>query len=314
MKREIKNILVCGLGAVGSIYADKIQKFCPDNLKILVDEARLKRYEQNPIIFNGRELKFNYILPAEKNFKADLILIATKFDGLSDVINNIKNFVGENTIIMSLLNGVTSEEVIAKTYGKEKVLYSYFIGHSAVRTGRSVVHDDYNILVFGSENGLDERVIAVKDFLDKAHIKYEIPSDIKYSLWRKFVLNVSTNQPSAILKMTFGEMQSNKVFVRFATNIMQEVANIAKAEGINNADNLVKDGLDALAMMCPEGKTSMLQDIEAGRPTEVDMFAGTIIRLGKKHNIPTPYNHVLYEMIQVIQENQNIKTRVPCSA
>ncbi len=314
MKREIKNILVCGLGAVGSIYADKIQKFCPDNLKILVDEARLKRYEQNPIIFNGRELKFNYILPAEKNFKADLILIATKFDGLSEVINNIKNFVGENTIIMSLLNGVTSEEVIAKTYGKEKVLYSYFIGHSAVRTGRSVVHDDYNILVFGSENGLDERVIAVKDFLDKAHIKYEIPSDIKYSLWRKFVLNVSTNQPSAILKMTFGEMQSNKVFVRFATNIMQEVTNIAKAEGINNADNLVKDGLDALAMMCPEGKTSMLQDIEAGRPTEVDMFAGTLIRLGKKHNIPTPYNHVLYEMIQVIQENQNIKTRVPCSA
>ena len=314
MKREIKNILVCGLGAVGSIYADKIQKFCPDNLKILVDEARLKRYEQNPIIFNGRELKFNYILPAEKNFKADLILIATKFDGLSEVINNIKNFVGENTIIMSLLNGVTSEEVIAKNYGKEKVLYSYFIGHSAVRTGRSVVHDDYNILVFGSENGLDERVIAVKDFLDKAHIKYEIPSDIKYSLWRKFVLNVSTNQPSAILKMTFGEMQSNKVFVRFATNIMQEVTNIAKAEGINNADNLVKDGLDALAMMCPEGKTSMLQDIEAGRPTEVDMFAGTLIRLGKKHNIPTPYNHVLYEMIQVIQENQNIKTRVPCSA
>ena len=243
-----------------------------------------------------------------------MILIATKFDGLSEVINNIKNFVGENTIIMSLLNGVTSEEVIAKTYGKEKVLYSYFIGHSAVRTGRSVVHDDYNILVFGSENGLDERVIAVKDFLDKAHIKYEIPSDIKYSLWRKFVLNVSTNQPSAILKMTFGEMQSNKVFVRFATNIMQEVTNIAKAEGINNADNLVKDGLDALAMMCPEGKTSMLQDIEAGRPTEVDMFAGTLIRLGKKHNIPTPYNHVLYEMIQVIQENQNIKTRVPCSA
>ncbi len=314
MKREIKNILVCGLGAVGSIYADKIQKFCPDNLKILVDEARLKRYEQNPVIFNGRELKFNYILPAEKNFKADLILIATKFDGLSDVINNIRNFVGENTIIMSLLNGVTSEEVIAKTYGKEKVLYSYFIGHSAVRTGRSVVHDDYNILVFGSDNGLDERVIAVKNFLDKANIKYEIPSDIKYSLWRKFVLNVSTNQPSAILKMTFGEMQSNKVFVRFATNIMQEVANIAKAEGINNADNLVKDGLDALAMMCPEGKTSMLQDIEAGRPTEVDMFAGTLIRLGKKHNIPTPYNHVLYEMIQVIQENQNIKTRVPCSA
>ncbi len=314
MKREIKNILVCGIGAVGSIYADKIQKFCPDNLRVLVDDSRLKRYEQNPIIFNGRELNFNYILPSDNNFKADLIIIATKFDGLNEVINNIKNFISDNTIILSLLNGVTSEEIIAQAYGRDKVLYSYFIGHSAVRTGRNVVHDDYNILVFGSENGLDERVLAVKDFLDKAHIKYEIPADIKYSLWRKFVLNVSTNQPSAILKMTFGEMQENKVFVQFATKIMQEVANIAKAEGVHNADNLVKDGLEALAMMCPEGKTSMLQDVEAGRPTEVDMFAGTIIRLGKKHNIPTPYNHALYEMIQIIQENQNIKTRIPCSA
>ena len=314
MKREIKNILVCGIGAVGSIYADKIQKFCPDNLRVLVDDSRLKRYEQNPIIFNGRELNFNYILPSDNNFKADLIIIATKFDGLNEVINNINNFISDNTIILSLLNGVTSEEIIAQAYGRDKVLYSYFIGHSAVRTGRNVVHDDYNILVFGSENGLDERVLAVKDFLDKAHIKYEIPADIKYSLWRKFVLNVSTNQPSAILKMTFGEMQENKVFVQFATKIMQEVANIAKAEGVHNSENLVKDGLEALAMMCPEGKTSMLQDVEAGRPTEVDMFAGTIIRLGKKHNIPTPYNHALYEMIQIIQENQNIKTRIPCSA
>ncbi len=312
MNREIKKIILCGLGAVGCIYAEKIRKFCPDNLKILVDKERFDRYTKNPIIFNGHELNFNYILPSENDFKADLIIIATKFDGLKEAVNNIKNFVGENTIIMSLLNGVTSEEVIAKTYGKDKVLYSYFIGHSAVRTGRSVVHDDFNILVFGSENGLDEKVVAVKEFLDKAKIRYEIPSDIKYSLWRKFVLNVSTNQPSAILKMTFGEMQGNRVFVKFATNIMQEVANIAKAEGVNNADNLVKDGLDALAMMCPEGKTSMLQDIEAGRPTEVDMFAGTMIRLGKKHNIPTPYNHVLYEMLQVIQENQKLHSKEFC--
>lgn len=313
MENEIRNVLVCGLGAVGSIYADKIQSYSPENLRVLVDEERLNRYKVNPIIFNGRELNFNYVLPTENNFKADLIIIATKFDGLNEVIKNIRNFVTEDTIILSLLNGVTSEEIIAQTYGRERVLYSYFIGHSAVRTGRYVTHDDFNILVFGSPNGLDKRVLAVKAFLDKAKIRYEIPHDIKYSLWRKFVLNVSTNQPSCILHMTFGQMQTNKNYINFATHIMQEVANIAKAEGVNNAQNLVKDGLDSLAMMCPEGKTSMLQDIDAGRKTEVDMFAGTIIRLGKKHNIPTPYNHVLYEMIQIIQEEQASANKIPCT-
>ena len=161
-----------------------------------------------------------------------------------------------------------------------------------------------NILVFGAENGLDERVCAVKEFCEACNIRYEIPEDVKYSLWRKFMLNVSTNQPSAILRMTFGEMQENKSFQTFATNIMREILEVAKAENINNAENLIKDGLDAMFMMSPEGKTSMLQDVEAGRKTEVEMFAGTIIELGKKHGITTPYNQVLYELVKVIHEKQ----------
>ena len=121
-----ENILICGIGAVGSIYAEKIQKYSPDNLKILVDEQRLERYTKNPPVFNGKELRLNYILPDDKDFKADIIIIATKFDGLSDAVRNIKNFVKENTVILSLLNGVTSEEIIAREYGWDKLLLSYF--------------------------------------------------------------------------------------------------------------------------------------------------------------------------------------------
>ena len=135
--RDIKNVLICGIGAVGSIYADKIQNYDPQSLRVLVDEERYRKYIKNPIVFNGRELNFNYILPDDKNFKADLIIIATKYDGLKDVINSIKNFVYDDTVILSLLNGVTSEKIIAETYGRDKLLYSYFIGHSTVRTGRS---------------------------------------------------------------------------------------------------------------------------------------------------------------------------------
>ena len=54
--------------------------------------------------------------------------------------------------------------------------------------------------------------------------------------------------------------------------------------------------------MCDEGKTSMLQDILAGRKTEVEIFAGEIIRLGKKFNLPTPYNQVLYDLIKIVEE------------
>ena len=306
--KEIKNILLCGLGAIGTIYADKFQRYNSDNFRVLVDETRREKYLKNPVKFNGRELNFNYTLPSDNDFKADLIIIATKFTGLNEAIRNIKNFVTDDTIILSLLNGVTSEDIIATAYGKEKMLYSYFIGHSSVRTGNNITHDDVNTIVFGAENNLNEKVLTVKNLFDAAGINYKIPEDIKRSMWLKFMLNVCANQPTAILRMTFGEMLKNKHFMIFATNIIKEVEAVAKAEGINNTETMIDETLKHLATMLPEGKTSMLQDIEAGRKTEVAMFAGTVIDFGKKHNIATPYNKILKEMIEIIEENQSLKS------
>lgn len=304
--KEIKKVILCGLGAIGTIYADKLEKFDAENFKVLVDEARIERYKTNPIKFNGRQLYFDYILPSQEGFKADLIILATKFAGLKDAIKNIKNFVKEDTVILSLLNGVTSEDIIADVYGKDKMLYSYFIGHSSVRCGNSVTHDDVNTIVFGAENNLSENVVAVKNFFDKVGINYKIPDDIKRSMWLKFMLNVSANQPTAILRMTFGDMFENTHFMKFAENIMREVQSVAKAEGVLNTETMVDEALKHLKTMTPDGKTSMLQDVEAGRKTEVDMFAGTVIELGKKHGISTPYNKILREMIGIIEEHQDL--------
>lgn len=307
---EIKKVLICGIGAVGSIFADKIQSYNSECLKVLVDNERFERYKTCPVIFNGRELHFNYILPEAEDFKADLIIVATKFTGLFQARENIRNFVKEDTVILSLLNGVTSEDVLAEYYGEEKVLLSYFIGHSAVREGRNIVHDDVNTIVFGDcENSLkSENVLRVKDFFNKSGIKYEIPLDMKYSLWLKYMLNVSANQSTAILGMTFGEMLSNKKFMDFAINIMKEVQAVAKAEGVKNTEDMIDKTIEHLKMMLPEGKTSMLQDIEAGRKTEVDMFAGTMVELGKKYGISTPYNKILKELVEIIHES-NCQTK-----
>lgn len=306
--KEIKNVLVCGIGAVGSIYADKIEKFTPQNLRVLVDEARLERYKKNPTVFNGRVLDFNYILPNDTSFKADLIIIATKFDGLNDVIKNIKNFVYDDTVILSLLNGVTSEKIIAKAYGREKLLYSYFIGHSAIRDGRNITHDDVNTIVYGSENSNDfENVERIQYFFEQAGINYLIPDDIIHSLWLKYMLNVSANQTTAILRMNFGEMLENDKCMDFAINVMKEVQAIAKAEGVRNTESMINETIEHLHTMIPEGKTSMLQDVEAGRKTEVEMFAGTVIKLGKEFGIPTPYNKIIKEMIEIIHRQQDLK-------
>ena len=103
--------------------------------------------------------------------------------------------------------------------------------------------------------------------------------------------------------MNFGELKRNKNFLEFAQKIILEVQPIAKCMGVENIENISDDAINALNKMCDNGKTSMLQDITAKRLTEVEMFAGEVIRLGKKFNIPTPYNKVLYDLIKIKEEN-----------
>lgn len=304
--KDIENVVICGIGAIGSIYADKIHRYDSEKLRILVDKDRLDKYTKNPKIFNGKPLNFNYILPEDTNFKADLIIIATKFDGLKDVIKNIENFVKEDTIIISLLNGVTSEEIIAEKYGWKHLPLAYYIGHSAMRSGNNITHDGIGTIVFGVKDKTksDENDIAiVKDYFDKVGIDYKTPDNMLRAYWLKYMLNVSSNQPSAILGMTFGEMQNNSKFLEFMKNIISEVGQIAKAEGVQDTETMYEEAIKAFYSMTADGKTSMLQDVEAKRKTEVEIFADTMITFGKKHNIPTPYNTVLKGLLEIIHEN-----------
>ena len=289
----MKKILICGLGAVGLTYAVKFKS--SSELKILVDEERYKRYTQNKPVFNGVEQIFDYILPSDKSFQPDLIIIAVKAQGLESAIENIKNFLHTAVIILSLLNGISSEEKIQEIYPNAKVLKSYFIGHSAVRNGNSVTQDGVGEIVV-------EKSSKLKEIFDEFKINYKMPDDIVYSMWLKYTMNLFSNQVSAILNMNFGELKRNSAFIDFAQKIIAEVRLVAEKKGVQNLENLEKDALDFLQKMCDEGKTSMLQDVLAGRKTEVDIFAGEIIRLGKLHEIPTPCNQVLYDLIKIVEE------------
>ena len=289
----MRKILICGLGAVGLTYAVKFKN--GSELKILVDEERYERYMQNKPVFNGVMQKFDYILPSDKSFQPDLIVIATKSQGLESAIENIKNFVYKDVIIISLLNGISSEERIQEVYPTAKVLKSYFIGHSAVRNGNSVTQDGVGEIVV-------EKSSMLQEIFDEFKINYKMPDDIIYSMWLKYTMNLFSNQVSAILNMSFGELKRNNAFIDFAKKIIAEVRLIAEKKGVKNLENLEKDALGFLQKMCDEGKTSMLQDVLAGRKTEVEIFAGEIIRLGKLYEIPTPCNQVLYDLIKIVEE------------
>jgi 2-dehydropantoate 2-reductase len=122
---------------------------------------------------------------------------------------------------------------------------------------------------------------------------------MEHVMWRKFMINVGINQASAVLGAPYGIFQSDAGAKAIMESLMREAIAVANAEGValNEAD--LQGWYDFLNTLSPNGKTSMLQDIEAGRKTEVELFGVKVVELGRKHGIPTPVNQTLSNIIQI---------------
>ena len=301
--KTIRHVYLSGLGAIGSAFAGKLFDLDPGCLTVLADDERIKRYTRDGVAINGKHYPFRYLRPEEEGVPADLILIAVKNHHLSQAIQDIRKFVREDTIILSLLNGIVSEEIIGREYGLEKLLYSFVVGTDAVREGTNTRFSNIGKIVFGERsNSFSPKVVAVKELFDRAQIPYQIPEDMLRELWWKFMMNVGVNQVSAVLKAPYGVFQK----VREARELMEmasnEVVVIAARAGINLSAADIEKYIMILDTLAPEGKTSMLQDVEAGRKTEVEIFAGTIMDLGRRYGVPTPVNEILFRQIRVLEQ------------
>jgi 2-dehydropantoate 2-reductase len=301
---DIQQVIVVGLGAIGSIWAVKLHDYDPACVRVLVDEARLERYTDQGIIFNGQRRDFTYIVPGPGQPAADLILIATKADGLGAAIDAIEGFVHPETQILALLNGVTSEQSIAARYGWERVLYAFIVGHGSTRIGNAITFDGVGRIVFGEADNrvVSERVAAVKRFFDPARIDYEVPDDMLFALWRKFVLNVGINQASAVLRADYGAFQRSEKARAIALALMGEALAVAQLEGVNHIADILPWCLAFIENAPPAFKSSMLQDIEAGNKTEVAIMGETICALGLKHGLETPHNAAFVGYIKALEE------------
>lgn len=304
--KKIKNILLCGLGGVGCVLASQIQdsKFC--KLKVLVDKSRIERYKQNPTTFNGKKYNFDYILPDDTSFKADLVIIATKADGLDDAIKNIKNFVSDETIIISVLNGIHSEGKLAEIYGWKNILISFYIGSSCIRDGRNITQNgNYEFIIGDKNNQNSENIKLLSNFFTNTNINHKVSNHIMERYWKKFMVNVGLNQLCTANNITFKELKQNERLVEEMKSLIWEVKLLAEKNEINNPQKLYDDTVKFLIEDFEDATPSMLQDYRAGRKTELDIFAGEVIKQGREYNISTPENEKIYKVIKELEEIKN---------
>ncbi|MZQ99567.1 MAG: 2-dehydropantoate 2-reductase [Acidaminobacter sp.] len=299
--KNIENVILCGAGAVGGAYAKKISEADPDCLRILARGDRKKRYQTDGLIINDQRYNFMLADPDEPDpAPADLILVAVKDYGLEAAIQEMRPFVGRETLILSLMNGITSEDRLAEAFGRHRVLYGLVMSIDGARDQNRIRFSQYGTISFGFADNTDlkEEVKAVADFFDRAGLSYNIPQNMLRELWYKFMVNVGINQASAVVRSGFGAFQRIPEAHALMRSAMWELIRITEKNGICLNETDLENWDKVLMAMPPESRPSMLNDLESGRKTEVDMLSGTVMALGRQYGVPTPVNEALYRTIK----------------
>ena len=302
--RQWTRIGIVGMGALGLMYGERIaERLGGEAVCFVADEERTRRYRQTDYAVNGCARHFT-IRSVKEMEPTDLVIVAVKGTGLMAALDAMTPCVGPKTTIISVMNGISSEEIIGERFGREKVICCIAQGMDAVKFGGSLSYSRFGELRIGigGEEGLEEtnlqkRLQVLEDFLSRAGIPYVVEEDIRYRLWGKFMLNVGVNQTCMAYETNYGGALAPGEAYDTMTGAMREVIHLANAEGVALGERDMEEYIELLKTLSPEGMPSMRQDGIANRPSEVELFSGTVRRLAARHGLKVPINDRLYGRI-----------------
>lgn len=301
---SIQSVRIIGQGCLGVLYGHHwTERLGPEKVKFIATEERIARYLKKRATVNGVQTRFDFVTPKEGE-PCDLLIFAVKQPALAQAIEDAKAFVGADTIVISLLNGITSEQSIGAAYGASHVLPVIAQGQDAVLYDQVLNFKLLGQLLIGvpeSDPSKADEVRRLREFFDRTDFPYTQVPDVERRLWSKWMLNVGVNQVVCAAEGKYGSIQAEGELRERMKAAMREAKAVALAEGIPLTEQDLEDYVALIDTMNPEGMPSMRQDGVAKRPTEVDMFAGTVIEKAKKHGIEVPVNQALYEEIRKME-------------
>lgn len=291
-------VSLIGLGALGILHAnDFLQHPELCTLTCIADKERQKRYAEEGIFCNGTRIEPVMLAPdADPPAPADLILVCVKATALDQAIRDMSRHVGEDTVIISLLNGITSEDELRRAFPGAKVIHCA-VHVDALRVNHRLACSHHGTLVFGTDRPeLEQTLHDLIAFLEQVGIHCREDKDVLHAMYNKWMLNCGINQTVTVFKGTYAILQREGRPRDVCMAAMREAMEVARAEGVNLTEEDFERHVRAISdYVNPQSMPSMRQDSLAGRPMEISLFSGAVLALGTRHGIETPVNAWLHE-------------------
>ena len=300
---------VVGVGPAGGILAAHLAKKGHDIVLVDIFKSHMDEIKKNGLrITKYRDFSANfsienicYSIDELKNRDVDTLFIAVKVSLLAKVLLEIRSISKPDMTLISLQNGLDTEDLIAEFFGKENTL-RIVVNFAGNLLGNGIISMSF----FNAPNYIgvltplaEEKAKKLAEIITDAGLETTFTSEIKKYEWQKSILN--TMSPVCVItRKTMKEILEFKETRKIVGEIIREGIEVARARGIDFKPSFFDYCMGYLDK-AGHHKVSMQADIEKGTPSEIEFLNGKIVEYGKIEGIPTPYNSMFTSLIRVIE-------------
>ena len=297
-------IAVMGAGAIGGYFGGRLAKAGFD-VSFIARGAHLDVIRKNGLKVLSPLGDFTIHPatvtddPAEVG-PVDVILFMVKNYDTLRAAEQIRPLVGPDTAIIPFQNGVEARAMLSNVLGARHVLGGVAFIPASIQEPGVIKHNaELAKLVFGEfDKQITPRALSFLDALEKAGVTGEIPADISMVLWSKLMFLTSMSAINCITRQPVGLVQSDGETIALYMDAMREVAAVAATHGVSLGEEAIANNMALAKSFPPNNKTSMFQDLEAGRRLEIDYLSGAVVRLGREKGIETPIHRTAWVAIK----------------
>jgi len=297
-------IAIMGSGGVGGYYGGLLAK-AGQELTFIARGAHLQAIRDKGLHVKSVHGDFT-VSPVKATDRpgeigaVDLVLVATKTYHTEEAAQAIKPLIGDNTVVISLQNGIDAAERIGSAVGMERMLGGATWLSAAIEApGRIGQYSQFRRIALGELDGrITPRAQAVASAFATTPAVVELVPNIRQMLWTKFVFISAISALGGLTRVSMGEYRHVPEAREVLAQAMAEVAAVAQACGVALDADIVAKTLSFIDAAAPDMRPSMQRDLEAGRMSELESLIGVVVRLGRERGVPTPVMRLAYALLK----------------
>jgi 2-dehydropantoate 2-reductase len=227
----------------------------------------------------------------------DLLIFCVKSYDLENSAKLFKNCVNEQTVVITVLNGVNNAERLQRILPHAQILDGCVYISAFIKQAGMVFQAGGTCKFFFGSDIENKKYIKIEQILKDAGITAEYRKDIKEIVWEKYLFVSPLASATSFYQKTFGEIMENAECKNLLQGLLKETERIAKFQNVNLPNDIFQKSLDKIALFPYETKSSLQMDFEKKKNTELDIFAGYIVEYAKEHGIDVPFHEKVYEVL-----------------